>query len=174
MEGFLNPKQILSKLELKKGMIAADFGAGSGGWAIPLAKILRDGKVYAIDVLKEPLSALKSKAGVEGIDNIESIIYNIEEGGSNLKSNSLDLVLITNLLFESKNKKRVIEEAKRVINESGRILIIDWLPDAALGPKGKRTSAEEIKKLAEELDIKIDKEFKAGDYHFGLILKKNY
>ena len=173
MEGFLNPKEILSKLELKKEMTAADFGSGSGGWAIPLAKILKDGKVYAIDILEESLSALKNKAELEGIDNIELIRYNIESSkGSKLRNNFLDLVLITNLLFEAKDKKRVISEAKRVIKNGGRILIIDWLPNAALGPKGKRTSAEEIKKLADELDLNLEKDFKTGDYHFGLVFTK--
>jgi len=37
MEAFLNPQKILSELGLSKGMVAADFGAGSGGWSIPLA-----------------------------------------------------------------------------------------------------------------------------------------
>ena len=40
-----------------------------------------------------------------------------------------------------------------------------------LGPKEK-VSAEEIKKIAEELGLKLEKEFEAGPYHFGLILVK--
>jgi len=173
MEGFLSPKEILTKLDLRKEMTAADFGSGSGGWAIPLAKILKDGKVYAIDILEEPLSALKSKAGIEGINNIEVIRSDVEaKEGLKLKDNSLDLVLITNFLFESKNKKRVITEAKRVIKTGGKILIIDWLENSPLGPQGKRTSFEEIKKIAKELNLKIEKEFEAGNYHFGLLLVK--
>ncbi len=173
MEDFLNPKEILKQLDLKKEMSAADFGSGSGGWAIPLAKKLKDGKVYAIDILKEALSALKSKSEIEGIDNIELIRYNIEGSGNlKLKDNSLDLVLITNLLFEAENKKRVIMEARRVINNNGKILIIDWLPESTLGPKDKKTSIKEIQKIAKDLDLKLEKQFKAGNYHFGLILKK--
>mgnify|MGYP001611054209 FL=1 len=55
MNNFLNPTEILRQLELKKDMVACDFGSGSGGWAIPLAKILEEGRVYAIDILEEPL-----------------------------------------------------------------------------------------------------------------------
>jgi len=173
MEGFLSPKEILTKLDLRKEMSAADFGSGSGGWVIPLAKILKDGKVYAIDILEEPLSALKGRTKIEGIDNIEVVRSDIEaKEGLKLKNNSLDLVLITNLLFESKNKKRVITEAKRIIKTGGKILIIDWLENSALGPQGKRTSFEEIKKIAKELNLKIEKEFEAGNYHFGLLLVK--
>jgi ubiquinone/menaquinone biosynthesis C-methylase UbiE len=173
MEGFLNPKEILNKLGLKKEMTAADFGSGSGGWAIPLAKILKDGKVYAIDILEEPLSALKNKSEIEGIDNIEIIRADVEsKEGLKLKDNILDLVLMTNLLFEMKNKERVIKEAKRVMKKSGKVLIIDWLPKSILGPEKERVSPEEIKKVAKELNLQLEKEFQAGKYHFGLVLSK--
>lgn len=173
MEDFLNPTEILKQLGLKKDMAAADFGSGSGGWAIPLAKILKDGKVYAIDILEEPLSALKGRAKIENINNIEIIRANVEaKEGLTLESDSLDLVLLTNILFEAEDKKRVLLEAKRVIKNNGKILVIDWLPDSDLGPEREKTSSEKIRKLAQELNLKIDKEFRAGNHHFGLILKK--
>jgi len=174
MEGFLNPQEILKELELRKDMIAADFGSGSGGWAIPLAKRLTDGKIYAIDILEEPLSALKNKAGVAAVVNIETIRSDIEsKNGSTLKDNYLDLVLITNLLFQTKDKKLVLTESKRVLKNGGKILVIDWSPEATFGPEGKKVSSEEIKKLAKEIGFNLVKEFKAGDYHFGLIFTKN-
>ena len=70
---FLNPSEVLKQFKLKKGMVAADFGCGAGGWAIPLAKKLEEGKIYAIDILEEPLSALRAKIKLEKIFNIETI-----------------------------------------------------------------------------------------------------
>ena len=70
MESFLDPKDVLKQLKLRKNITAVDFGSGSGGWAIPLAKKLEDGLVYAIDILKEPLSALEGRASLEKIENI--------------------------------------------------------------------------------------------------------
>jgi len=170
---FLNPKEVLKKLDLRKNMIAADFGSGSGGWAIPLAKILEDGKVYAIDILEEPLSALKSKSEIEGISNIETILANVEnKKGSKLKDNFLDLVLMTNLLFEAEDKKSIFSEAKRILKSNGKILVVDWLPEASLGPEKGRVSPENVKKIAKELNLKLEKEFKAGDYHYGLVFTK--
>jgi len=172
MEGFLKPEEVLNQLDLKEDMIAADFGSGSGGWAIPLAKILKEGKVYAIDVLEEPLSALKSKAELNNISNIETIRSDLEsEKGLKLKNNFLDLVLMTNLLFEVENKNDVLAEGKRVLKKGGKILIVDWEPEASLGPKEGRISAEEVKKIAKDLDLKIDKELPAGAYHYALIFK---
>lgn len=171
MEGFLNPNEVLKNLELKKNMIACDFGCGAGGWVLPLAKKLEEGKIYAIDILAEPLSALQSKAKSEKLPNIEVIKADIEKG-TPLTSNSVDLVLMTNLLFQVDNKKQVLEEAKRILKPGGELLVVDWLEKAPLGPKEDRVSAKEVKEIAKELDFKLEKEFEAGLYHWGLIFKK--
>jgi len=171
MEGFLNPQEVLKELKLKEDMVAADFGCGSGGWVIPLAKKLEEGKVYAIDILEEPLSALKAKAKLEKIINIATIKADVEKE-VNILDDNLDLVLMTNLLFECQDKKSVLSEAKRVLKKGGKILVVDWEKDALLGPKEGRVSAENVKKIAKELNLKLEKEFKAGTYHYGLILVK--
>ena len=55
---FLNPQQIINNLSfLDPHMVACDIGSGSGGWTIPLAKKLDNGKVYAVDIKEEALSA---------------------------------------------------------------------------------------------------------------------
>ena len=173
MEGFLNPKEVLDELKIEGRMIAADFGSGSGGWAIPLAKKLKFGKVYAIDILEEPLSALKSKAEVAKAYNVETVRSNIEEKeGSKLPDLSCDLILITNLLFQVKDKNKILFEAKRVLKKGGKILVVDWFPKAPQGPKEGRISPDEVKKMAENLNLKLEKEFQAGIYHYGLIFVK--
>jgi ubiquinone/menaquinone biosynthesis C-methylase UbiE len=171
MVGFLNPNEVLNQLEIKEDMIAADFGSGSGGWAIPLAKRLKKGKVYAIDVQEEMLSALKGKAEIENIFNIELKKADLEKG-SEIKENILDLVLITNLLFQVKNKEGIIAEAKRVLKRGGEILIVDWREDSSLGPKEGRVSPKNVKEIAKKQGFTLKKEFKAGIYHWGLIFTK--
>ena len=171
MEGFLNPNEVLNQLKLLGEMIVADFGSGSGGWAIPLAKRLKFGKVYAVDILEEPLSALKSKAEIQKVYNIETINSNVEKG-IKLPDLSCDLVLLTNLLFQVDDKKKVLTEAKRVLKKGGKILVVDWLPEAPQGPKEGRILPEEVKKIAKNLNLKLEKEFRTGIYHYGLIFIK--
>ncbi len=171
MERFLNPEKILQKLKLKEDMVAADFGSGSGGWAIPLAKKLEYGKVFAVDILEEPISSLQAKAKLAKVSNIKTILADVEKGVE-IWEQGCDLVLMTNLLFQCEDKKKVLEEGKRVLKKGGRILMVDWGENAVLVPKEKRVSPEEIKEIALSLDLKIEKEFKAGPYHFALILVK--
>lgn len=170
MVEFLNPKEILEKLNLKENMVAADFGCGSGGWVIPLAKILQKGRVFAIDILEEPLSALRSRAKMEKIFNIDALKADVEKGTS-LISESCDLVLMTNLLFQVENIKKVLEEGKRVLKNGGKILVVDWKENTKVGPE-KRISPEKVKKVAEEIGLKLKKEFEAGSYHWGLVFEK--
>lgn len=168
---FIDPSEVLKQLKLKKEMIAADFGSGSGGWALPLAKKLEEGIIYAIDILEEPLSALKARAKLEKILNIETIRADVEKR-TPLSSNSVDLVLMTDLLFECEDKKMVLEEGKRVLKPGGKILVVDWKLDATIGPEEGRVSTEEVKKIAKDLNLKLEKEFEAGIYHWGLIVVK--
>ena len=83
-------------------MNGADFGCGSGGWAIPLAKALAEGKVYAVDLLEEPLSALRSRIRAANIFNVEIVKADVEKTIIRLLANSVDIVLMTNLLFMPK------------------------------------------------------------------------
>lgn len=171
MKEFLDPGKILKKLKLKEDMTAADFGSGSGGWAVPLARKLEYGKVFAVDLLEEPLSSLEAKAKLAKIENIKTILADVENE-SGIWDYSCDLVLMTNLLFQCEDKKKVLQEGKRVLKKGGRILVVDWSKETALVPKEKLISLVKLKEIARELGFKAEKEFTAGPYHFGLVLVK--
>ncbi|MBU4298446.1 class I SAM-dependent methyltransferase [Patescibacteria group bacterium] len=170
MTGFLNPSEVLKQIKLKQDMVAADFGCGSGGWVIPLSRHLAKGRVYAIDILEEPLSALRAKLKAEKISNIEIIRADVESG-SKLQDNSCDLVLMTNLLFQVEDIKKVLEEGKRVLKGEGKILAVDWKKGAPFGPKGK-ILPEKVKEIAKEIGLELEREFEAGAYHWGLVFEK--
>lgn len=171
-QGFLNPEEILDQLELKVNMLAAEFGCGSGGFTIYLARKLSEGLVWAVDILEGPLSALKSRQLLEGLHNIKIIRGDLEKpNGSTIPSLSLDLVVIPNVLFEAEDKTAIMREADRVLKSRGILVVIDWLPEAVQGPEQK-VSPKEVKKIAEELELNFKKEITAGKYHYGLVFEK--
>jgi len=172
MVKILNPKEILKRMKLKANMVAADFGSGSGFWSILLAEKLEDGKVIAIDIQAEPLSALKSKARLRKINNIELLKSNIEKPqGSKLLSKSCDVVLMTNFLFQIEDKKTVFFEASRILKDKGKILVVDWKKENSFGPKENTISPEDIKNI-KEIPFKVKHEFEAGPNHWAMILEK--
>lgn len=175
MVSFLNPQKILDQLELRPEMRAADFGCGSGHWTIPLAKKLKQGEVYGfvygIDILEEPLSVLQQKLQAQDITNLKIIRADLEkEKGSTLPAYSLDFILATNLFFQIADKQAIMKEVKRVLKPDGQVLVIDWLVDAPLGPKQGRVSVEEMRNLAKKFGFEVKREFKAGIYHWGMVL----
>ena len=171
--GLMNPDDIIKKIGVASGMIVADFGCGAGYFTIPIAKLVTNsGKVYAIDVLNSALESVLSKAKIYGLLNIETTRANIETiGGSRIKDSSIDLAVLANILFQCNDYDSVIGEAKRIIKNDGKIVIIDWIPDKVpLGPKFEHClSEEDVKKLSIKNGLKIIKKLDAGSKHYGMI-----
>jgi ubiquinone/menaquinone biosynthesis C-methylase UbiE len=80
---------------------------------------------------------------------------------------------MTNLLFQTEDKKKVFSEAKRILKPGGKILVVDWLPKSPLGPGKGRVSPEEVKKISKDNGLNFEKELKAGFHHYGIILEKS-
>lgn len=174
-DGFLNPNKVLDQLILWPDMQAADFGCGSGGWAIALAKRLRKGEVYGlvygVDVLDASLSALQSRARLEKVSNIKTVKADLEKGCP-FGDNSMDVVLATNILFQVDDKNALFDEIKRVLRPKGQALLVDWLAETSLGPKEGRVSAGQARQMAEQAGFRVKKEFEAGKWHWGMIITK--
>lgn len=171
---FTRPENNLENFKIDHGQIVADFGAGIGAYSLAMARQVGDsGKVYAIDVQKDLLGRLSKEASRLKISNIEVIWGNVEKvGGSKLPERSVDLVLISNILFQSHAKYSILKEAKRILKPGGRLVIIDWEDSFNnLGPKkGAIIKPEEIEKIVNGLGLKILKKFNAGDHHYGLVI----
>lgn len=173
---FLHPERTIGRLDVKKGMTAADFGAGSGFFTVALARIVGEtGKVYAIDVQKSSLDFIKSKAHIENLLNIETVWADLEfPQGSHLPAESVDLVIVSNILFQAEKKLEVMREAYRVLKAQGRIAVIEW--DEASFPGGPpadmRVDRRAAQSLLREAGFVLDREFEAGSHHYGLLYKK--
>jgi len=171
-QAFLDPARVLSQIDLREDMLACDLGCGSGGWSIPLAKILAKGRVYAVDVLPEPLSTLESNIRQGRLFNIVPMLADVEKGVK-IVGDSVDLVLLTNILFQSKCPDKILTEAKRILRTGGKILLVDWKKETALGPKEGRVSKEEAMDLGARNELSFDKGVEAGMYHWGILLVKS-
>ncbi len=164
MSDFLNPLKVIEKLSLREEMDVVDFGCGSGGWVIPLAKKIKNAKIYAIDILEPALSALKGNAEMERVYNIRTIRCDVERGVE-LRSESIDLVIASNLFFQVEDKEAVIKEALRVLRREGEMIVVDWII--------KEDNAEsKLHKKIEENGFKFIKKIEAGKSHFANLYEK--
>ncbi len=174
--GFLQPERMIPRLEVRPGMQVADFGCGSGHFSIPLARSVGElGKVFSIDVQKQSIDLIKSRANLEHLLQIETIWADLEgPQGSHLHENSIDFVVVSNILFQVERKDNVINEAYRILKPGGCLVMIEW--DDTPFPAGPAPELRIAKKtarlLAEGSHFTMEKEFDAGSHHYGLLFRK--
>lgn len=173
---FSDPAKNIEKFGLSKGMFVADFGAGSGFYTMSAAKAAGDtGRVYAIDIQKELIQKIKNQANIEHLPNIEIIWGDVEKiGGTKMRDGSIDAVIIANLLFQASDKNNICLEAKRILKKGGRALVVDWMDSFGnLGPRQSDVfSPQAAKEIFQKNDFVFEREFSAGEHHYGLIFKK--
>ncbi|MBU6430804.1 MAG: methyltransferase domain-containing protein [Patescibacteria group bacterium] len=173
---FSDPAKNIEQFGLSKGMFVADFGAGSGFYAMSAAKAVGDkGRIYAIDVQKDLLQRIKNQANTERMPNIEIIWGDVEKiGGTKLKDDSIDAVIIANILFQAAEKNNICLEATRILKRGGRALVVDWRDSfGGLGPKQSDVFSSSVaKEIFQKNNFALEREFNAGEHHYGLIFKK--
>ena len=175
--GFAHPPRNVAVLGIEPGMSIADFGSGSGAYVLLIAEALRGaGEVYAIDVQKDLLRRTYNEALKRRCTNVTVLWGDLELAhGSKLADATVDLVLISNLLFQVEMKSAVLAEAIRVVRKGGRVAVIDWTDSfGGMGPTRDMVFGKDAaREVAKESGLTFQKEFAAGAHHYGLIFRKD-
>lgn len=168
---------ILNKISIEERQRAAELGCGNFGFfTFPLARLVgRNGRVYAVDILKSSLVEIKTRALKENLPQIIPVWSNLEVyKGTAIEAGSLDAALLINVLHQSDRRADILRETYRMLKNNGRLLIVDWNNiDSPLGPApARRLKLEALKAAVSRLGFDIKEEFLAGVYHYGLLLTK--
>ncbi len=173
---FADPSAIVDQLDIELKSQVADFGCGSGFFSFEFAKrVGAEGVVHAFDILPSALEAVASRAKILNLSNIVTKRVNLEkEGGSGLALQSMDWVVIKDVLFQNKNKKLILEEAARILKSGGHAILMEWDPRKSLvGPDaGLRVTPEQLRTLVEAANLAVEKELNVGGFHYAFLVKK--
>lgn len=174
---FTDPEHNIQQFGLKSGAKVADFGAGSGFYVFETAKAVGGaGKVYAVDIQKDLLEKIKNEAVKRGFSNVEIVWADVEKlGGTHFRNDTIDAVVISNILFQTEAKEAVVSEAKRILKPGGRVLMIDWSDSfGGMGPSIDNIfQAPKARALFEKAGFAFQSQIQAGDHHYGFIFKKS-
>ena len=114
---------ILALLDLDHITAVADLGAGTGYFAFPLARALAGrGHVYALDIEPEMLQLLRERQG--SIRNLS--VLQTGEPELPLGSESVDAVLLVNMLHEFSDLGGSLGEVRRILRPGGLLVVSDW------------------------------------------------
>ena len=173
----IDPFKVLVAAGIQPGMSMADFGCGTLGHYVFVAARLvgPEGRVYAIDILTSVLESITGRMKMENVTNVVPLRGDIErEHGVNIPDNSVNIGLLSNNLFMSKQQAVMIQECARTIKPGGKFIVIDWKPTGSpFGPEfSSRVKPEDARRLVEGVGLKFEKEIVPGEYHYGFVFTK--
>ena len=117
---------IVGTLGLRKGMMVADIGAGTGLFLDPLAAgVGPRGRIYAVDISPRFLEHLRERTKAEpDLRNVTVV-----EGGANdprLPDSSVDLALIVDTYHHFEFPRTMMSALHAALRPGGRVLVVDF------------------------------------------------
>lgn len=174
---FSDPQKIIKQFGIAEGARVADLGCGTGFYSIAVAKkVGSEGKVYAIDIQRDLLSRLAAEAASEEIEHLEVLWGDIDKaGGTQLGDAVVDVVIVSNVLFQAEDTPALFVEAHRILRPGGRLLVIEWRDSfGGLGPQQSSIISEQTARNGlEGAGFVVTGGIDAGDHHYGIAAKKS-
>lgn len=174
---FASPQDNLRELGLQPGMDVADLGAGPGHYALAAGKIVGEaGHVCAVEIQKDLVAKVKTEADESGLSHVDVIWSDLEKPeGSTLKDESVDAVILSNILFQISDKETVISEAYRILRPQGKLLVIDWSDshDGLGPPEDHLVDSQSVTELSKSIGFIVSSDVSVGPHHWGVIFQKS-
>ena len=124
------PSRLIEALALKPGMKVADIGAGTGYFAMRLAKA-PGVSVFAVDIEPKMVEYLKKRAGLEHATNVTAVLASATS--PNLPE-PVDVILVVDTYHHLPNRPAYFRDLRKSLKPGGRIAIVDFRKDAPEGP----------------------------------------
>jgi len=119
------PAKLVESLAVKKDMVVADVGAGSGYHCFLLAPLVgENGKVIASDIQPEMLKLIEGKAKKLGVKNIQTVRGTNKD--PKLPVGGVDLIIMVDVYHEFEFPFEMMDKMVAALKPEGRIVFVEF------------------------------------------------
>jgi ubiquinone/menaquinone biosynthesis C-methylase UbiE len=152
------PDRMLAALDIQKGAVVADVGAGVGYHVWRLAEIVGPtGKVIAEDIQEGMIQLLRKNIESRKVRNVEIILGTPTD--PKLPSSSVDLVLMVDVYHEFSDPVTMMRHIKNSLRPGGRVVLVEFRkedPSVPIQPLHKM-SVQEVRSELEPMGFKLQR-----------------
>ncbi|MHB1907405.1 MAG: class I SAM-dependent methyltransferase [Nitrososphaerales archaeon] len=177
-EGSEIRKEIIRRIEIPKGsgeIRVLDVGTGFGTTVSLLAKKFpkKRTKIWTIDPSRQVLNSVRKDLREKELDSNVNFVLASAEKLDKFQDDYFDLVISVMVLHHLVAIKPVLKEMTRVVRKSGKILLLDWKPEAHELPFQSGHMEKDFFKTSdiEELANKLGLDVKVDDHKFWYLVE---
>jgi SAM-dependent methyltransferase len=131
-DAWQQPDRVLAALALAPGHVVADVGAGTGYFAVRLARAVPEGQVIATDLEPDMVRYLAERAARERLPNLRALAAPAD--GPGLGAGSVDRALLVDVWHHLADPTAYARGLAAALRPGGRVVIVDFRLDATRGP----------------------------------------
>jgi len=142
-DAWQKPHEVIRALALDRRAVVADLGAGTGYFSARLANMLKQGRVYAVDIEPAMVKHLAERAKRERLANLIALQGSPTDPRLPEK---VDLVLLVDVYHHVEERPAYFRRLRAALKPGGQVAIIDFRLDSPEGPpREARIPPEQVK-----------------------------
>jgi arsenite methyltransferase len=169
-DSYQKPHETVMALGLKDGDVVADVGAGSGYFALRLARhVGENGHVFAVDISPEMVRHLNRRIRDLNLKNITTVLA--ESDDPLLPDGSVDRFFLCNTWHHIEQQSRYLTLMKRMLKPGGQVVMIDFQKkELPVGPPvAMKIEREAVLRQMESAGFSLAKEHTFLPYQYFLV-----
>ncbi|CAN5516016.1 hypothetical protein BH11MYX1_BH11MYX1_53990 [soil metagenome] len=142
-DAWQQPDRVLAALELGPKMTIADIGAGTGYFAVRLARAAPDGQVIATDIEPDMVRYMTDRAARENLPNLRAALT--PPADPQLAAGTVDRILVVDVWHHLGDRAAYARALAAALRPGGKLAVVDFKLDSTRGPpREHRLAPDEI------------------------------
>ncbi|MDH3288217.1 MAG: class I SAM-dependent methyltransferase [Betaproteobacteria bacterium] len=163
------PDEVLRALALAPDAKVADIGAGTGYFAVRLARAVPQGHVYGVDAEHDMVRYLGERASRENLGNLSAVLAKPDDPGIPV---AVDLVILVDTYHHIPDRERYFRALQKSFKTGGRLAIIDFTLESPIGPSVRsRIPVNRVKQELSRAGYRLLKEHKFLPNQYYLVFR---